>query len=109
MIADATNRTTKYSVADFLAHTLHASMLSPHSRAICEGVETYIDAQHGIAHNKNMIIDGAIVITGSFNFTKAAEESNAENLLVVRDMKTALRFEQNWQEHFRHSEYYIGH
>ena len=31
-----------------------------------------------------MVIDGQTVITGSFNFTKAAEENNAENLLVIR-------------------------
>lgn len=37
--------------------------------------------QRSISHNKIMIIDQAIVITGSFNFTKAAEEKNAENLL----------------------------
>jgi len=32
-----------------------------------------IDVIHAIAHNKIMIIDGETVITGSFNFTKAAE------------------------------------
>jgi phosphatidylserine/phosphatidylglycerophosphate/cardiolipin synthase-like enzyme len=32
-----------------------------------------------------MIIDGETVITGSFNFTKAAEENNAENLLIIHD------------------------
>ena len=32
-----------------------------------------------------MVIDGATVVTGSFNFTKAAEEKNAENLLILRE------------------------
>jgi phosphatidylserine/phosphatidylglycerophosphate/cardiolipin synthase-like enzyme len=67
-----------------------------------------IDVQHAIAHNKVMIIDGETVITGSFNFTKAAEENNAENLLVIRDKKLAERYERNWQEHERHSEVYEG-
>jgi phosphatidylserine/phosphatidylglycerophosphate/cardiolipin synthase-like enzyme len=40
---------------------------------------------------KVMIIDLETVITGSFNFTKAAEENNAENLLVIHDMKLAER------------------
>jgi phosphatidylserine/phosphatidylglycerophosphate/cardiolipin synthase-like enzyme len=48
------------------------------------------------------------VITGSFNFTKAAEESNAENLLVIHDRKLAERYTKNWQEHERHSEVYGG-
>jgi len=29
------------------------------------------------------------MIAGSFNFTKAAEENNAENLIVIRDKKLA--------------------
>ena len=33
-----------------------------------------------------MVIDGGTVITGSFNFTKAAEEKNAENLLLIQDV-----------------------
>jgi phosphatidylserine/phosphatidylglycerophosphate/cardiolipin synthase-like enzyme len=47
------------------------------------GVSTYIDDKHAIAHNKIMIIDRGTVITASFNFTKAAEERNAENLLII--------------------------
>jgi phosphatidylserine/phosphatidylglycerophosphate/cardiolipin synthase-like enzyme len=48
----------------------------------------------------------APLITGSFNFTKAAEESNAENLLVIRDASVAARYEKNWHEHEKHSELY---
>ena len=48
------------------------------------------------------------MITGSFNFTKAAEEKNAENLLVVRDRKLAERYIKNWEEHGGHSEVYAG-
>ena len=55
-----------------------------------------------------MIIDGETVITGSFNFTKAAEESNAENLLSIRDRKLASLYTKNWQDHDRHSDPYIG-
>jgi phosphatidylserine/phosphatidylglycerophosphate/cardiolipin synthase-like enzyme len=92
-ILDASNRTKNYSAADFLVH---------------EGVETYIDSQHSIAHNKIIIIDNATVITGSFNFTKAADEKNAENLLVIPDAEIAAKYEQNWELHFAHSEYYAG-
>ena len=55
-----------------------------------------------------IIIDGETVITGSFNFTKAAEENNAENLLVIHDKKLAERYTKNWQEHAQHSEGYVG-
>ena len=48
------------------------------------------------------------MVTGSFNFTKAAEENNTENLLVIRVKKLAERYIKNWQEHEKHSEVYTG-
>ena len=44
-----------------------------------------------INHNKVMIVDGEAVITGSFNFSKGAEENNAEDLLAIRDKALAER------------------
>jgi phosphatidylserine/phosphatidylglycerophosphate/cardiolipin synthase-like enzyme len=90
-ILDKSRRTEKYSEADFLKN---------------EGVPTSIDAQHAIAHNKIMILDGYLVLTGSFNFTKAAEENNAENLLVINDPVLAKRYIENWHAHESHSEGY---
>jgi phosphatidylserine/phosphatidylglycerophosphate/cardiolipin synthase-like enzyme len=55
-----------------------------------------------------MIIDGETLITGSFNFIKAAEEKNAENLLVIRDKVLAARYVGNWKLHEGHSESYQG-
>jgi len=69
-------------------------------------VPVRIDAKHAIAHNKVMVIDAEVVITGSFNFTRQAEQSNAENLLVIRDKLIAKRYTENWQAHADHSEPY---
>lgn len=91
VILDKSQRSEKYSSADFLKHA---------------GVATYIDARHGIAHNKVMVIDGQTVLTGSFNFTKAAEEKNAENLLVIIDAALAAKYVKNWQAHLTHSQRY---
>jgi phosphatidylserine/phosphatidylglycerophosphate/cardiolipin synthase-like enzyme len=55
-----------------------------------------------------VIIDGEIVITGSFDFTPAAEEKNAENLLVIQDRRLLGRYIQNFWEHEVHSEPYSG-
>jgi phosphatidylserine/phosphatidylglycerophosphate/cardiolipin synthase-like enzyme len=93
VILDKSQRTQQYSSATFFFNA---------------GIPVKIDAQHAIAHNKVMIIDGETVITGSFNFTKAAEENNAENLLIIHDKKLAERYTKNWQEHERHSEVYAG-
>jgi len=63
---------------------------------------------YAIAHNKVMVIDGSTVITGSFNFTKAAEESNAENLLIIHGQELSKKYADNWREHAGHSQAYEG-
>jgi phosphatidylserine/phosphatidylglycerophosphate/cardiolipin synthase-like enzyme len=88
IILDKSQRTQKYSSADFTANA---------------GIPTWIDARHAIQHNKVIIIDEKTVITGSFNFTKAAEESNAENLLIIRDQSIAKTYLKNWNLHKSHS------
>ncbi len=60
-----------------------------------------------IAHNKTIIVDGEIVITGSFHFTKSAEDRTAENLLVIRHKATEDKYIRNWKEHEGHSEAYV--
>ena len=92
-IVDKSQRKEKYTEADFLAHSQ---------------ITTYIDAKHAIAHNKIMIIDERVVITGSFNFTAAEEMSNAENLLVITDPPLAAKYLKNWQAHQKHSAPYAG-
>jgi phosphatidylserine/phosphatidylglycerophosphate/cardiolipin synthase-like enzyme len=54
------------------------------------------------------VIDAEIIITGSFNFTKAGQEKNAENVLIIRDKALATQYIQNWQVHRQHSQPYIG-
>jgi len=63
------------------------------------GVPVLVDTVHGLMHNKIMIVDGATVITGSFNYTWSAEHRNAENLLVIHDPTLAAEYKQNWNIH----------
>ena len=95
VVLDKSNRNKKgkYSAADFSAHS---------------EIPTFIDSAHAIAHNKVMVIDRETVVTGSFNFTKAAEEHNAENLLIVRSKELAREYIGNWEKHKGHSEVYRG-
>jgi phosphatidylserine/phosphatidylglycerophosphate/cardiolipin synthase-like enzyme len=89
-VLDDSNKTGKYSGATYLAN---------------KGVPVWIDAKHAIAHNKAMIIDEANVITGSFNFTEAAEKSNAENPVIITGRpKVAGAYAHNFQEHLEHAE-----
>jgi phosphatidylserine/phosphatidylglycerophosphate/cardiolipin synthase-like enzyme len=68
------------------------------------GVPTRLDGSHHAAHNKVMILDGQVVISGSCNFTKHSERDNAENLLVIRDKALAEKYAANWKLHAEHSE-----
>jgi phosphatidylserine/phosphatidylglycerophosphate/cardiolipin synthase-like enzyme len=90
-ILDKSQRSEKYTSASFLANS---------------GIPTFIDARHAIAHNKIMIIDKTAVITGSFNFTRAAEDKNAENLLIIQSKELARIYIDNWKKHRQHSELY---
>lgn len=73
------------------------------------GVPVYLDGQHGAAHDKVMVIDAgspaATVITGSYNFSHAAEYRNAENLLILRAVPgLAELYADNWHRHQRHAQ-----
>ncbi len=61
------------------------------------GIAVYYDKMPGIAHNKVMIIDRKKVITGSFNFTSAADNRNAENVLLIDDTALAKLYLDNWK------------
>lgn len=76
-------------------------------KLIAAGGQVFIDAKHKIAHSKTMVIDDRTVITGSFNFSDNAENSNAENLLVIRDdVGLAAQYSVNWSNHLSHSTSY---
>lgn len=93
-VLDKSNKTAQYSAATFLTNA---------------GVSTWIDSKHAIAHNKIILIDGKTVITGSYNFTKAAEESNAENLLVVEDRPAIVAaYLANFEKHLAHATAYVS-
>ena len=65
-------------------------------------IEMREDGKHAIAHNKVMVIDQTIVITGSFNFTNSAATRNAENFLMLKSADLAERYRLQWQNHWAH-------
>jgi phosphatidylserine/phosphatidylglycerophosphate/cardiolipin synthase-like enzyme len=44
-----------------------------------------------------MIIDGRIVVMGSYDFTNRAENENDENVLIIYDEKIAQKFMEEFQ------------
>jgi len=90
VVVDKSQKSVKYTSATFIANA---------------GIPTRIDSMHAIAHNKVIIVDSRIVEQGSFNYTKAAEERNAENVLVNWDNpKLAEVYLKDWKRHWDHSD-----
>lgn len=78
--------------------------LTPPTEMANAGIPVYLDGVHAIANNRIIIIDKKTIVTGSFNFNKASEEMNAENMLVLEAEELARLYRDNWLKHRRHSE-----
>ena len=67
------------------------------------GARVYLNTSHAASHNKIVIIDGSLpgatVITGSYNFTQAAQSKNAENIVIIsRSPAVTDRFVENFAD-----------
>lgn len=72
------------------------------------GIPVWIDFEPAIAHNKIAIIDGRLVIGGSYNFTAAAQKRNAENVTFIDSREIAKRFTENWDQRLKASRAFDG-
>lgn len=92
VIVDKSQRTEKYTSATFLRNS---------------GIEVVVDNNPAIAHNKVMVFGNRGVFTGSFNFTRWAEDHNAENGIVISgDRALVASFTDNWSKRYRASSAY---
>ncbi|MDQ7036262.1 MAG: phospholipase D-like domain-containing protein [Anaerolineae bacterium] len=66
-------------------------------RLLCAGVDVRQDGNNGALHHKVIIIDSQVVITGSFNFSNNAVESNDENVVIIRNADIASLYLQEFQ------------
>lgn len=90
VVVDKSQKSERYTSATFIANA---------------GIPIRIDFKHAIAHNKVIIVDGHTVQQGSFNYTKAAEEKNGENVLVNwNNPKLAEVYLKDWKRHWDHSD-----
>jgi phosphatidylserine/phosphatidylglycerophosphate/cardiolipin synthase-like enzyme len=79
------------------------------SRLIAKRILPQVDTGVASAHNKVMVIDRDTVITGSFNFTTAAQKKNAENVLLIKGHpKIAAAYTKNWERRLAASRPYYG-
>ena len=61
------------------------------------GLDIRLDGNAEIMNHKIMIIDGRIVVMGSYDFTNRAETENDENVLIIYDEKIAQKFMEEFQ------------
>jgi len=71
---------------------------SEYQRLRVAGVAVRNDTNSELMHNKVMIVDGLIVLTGSFNWSTNGEESNNENLIVINSAYIAGIYEEEFRE-----------
>jgi phosphatidylserine/phosphatidylglycerophosphate/cardiolipin synthase-like enzyme len=89
VILDKSQTSERYTSATFLKNA---------------GIPVVIDTRPAIAHNKVMVFDQRAVFTGSFNFTKSAQQRNAENGILIRgDSALVKSYTDNWATRFGQS------
>ena len=68
----------------------------------CAGLPVRQDGNPRAFHHKVIVVDGEIVVTGSFNFSNNADRSNDENVLVIANRDIAAHylqeFDRRWSE-----------
>ena len=62
-----------------------------------EGVDVCQDGSPEKMHHKLILVDGEIVITGSYNLTESAEKENDENLLIIHNARMAEIFQAEFE------------
>jgi phosphatidylserine/phosphatidylglycerophosphate/cardiolipin synthase-like enzyme len=82
VVVDKSQATARYTAATFLAD---------------QGVPVRVDCRYAIMHDKFMVVDGITVEEGSFNYTAAAENRNAENVVVLHSPGVASQYAREWE------------
>jgi phosphatidylserine/phosphatidylglycerophosphate/cardiolipin synthase-like enzyme len=105
-LADALGEAAKGGVAVtvILDQSCEQMAYAPWKRLLRDGAKVFFDRDHKVSNNKIMLIDDRTVITGSYNFTKAAEEKNAENILILKNHRKIFDvYLDNFEEHLSHA------
>ena len=84
VIADQKSNSGKYSATTYLANN---------------NIPVKLDGNYPIFHHKFMVIDGVNLETGSFNYSAAAANKNAENVLVLWNVpQIAATYDNQWNQ-----------
>ncbi len=67
-------------------------------------VDILLDGNPYNLHHKVIIVDGTIVITGSYNFSASAAERNDENVLIIHSPAVGARYLEEFRRTYREAE-----
>lgn len=70
----------------------YSSSGSDYQGILDAGIDIRGDERGGLMHHKVMIIDGYIIVTGSYNWSASAEDSNDENILILKSTVIANEY-----------------
>ena len=66
----------------------------------CAGLPVRQDGNDSFLHDKVIIIDNSIVVTGSLNFSSSADEDNEENVIIIDNPGIAALYLQEYQKNW---------
>lgn len=64
----------------------------------CAGLPVRQDGNSSFLHDKIIVIDDSIVVTGSLNFSSSADEDNEENVVIIDNPEIASLYLQEYQK-----------
>ncbi len=94
-LANAQKRGVKVRV---VVEKQEVSSYSQYWNLIKNNVSVLNDSNSAYMHDKFAVIDGKIVLTGSYNWSKHATYSNNENLIVINNKEVASEYENEFEK-----------
>ncbi|HUW60306.1 MAG TPA: phospholipase D-like domain-containing protein [Candidatus Bathyarchaeia archaeon] len=82
-IFDTQQAASRYSQDEYLAE---------------KGATIYLDRNPHVMHHKVIVVDGQTVVTGSYNFSKSAEEKNDENVIIIHSADIAKEYVREFEK-----------
>lgn len=70
-------------------------------KQFCSGMAVRQDGNPQTFHHKVLIIDNQTVVTGSFNFSDNADESNDENVVIITHREIAAEYQKEFERRWR--------
>jgi DNA uptake protein ComE-like DNA-binding protein len=95
-LTNAQNRGVKVRV--YLDRSQIESTYSVSRLLVQKGIKVRISTNNYIMHHKFAIIDNRLLLTGSYNWTFAANNKNEENLMIIDDPEVIARYQNQFEK-----------